>query len=400
MVDFLSVVYTRAQKHRPVVVVGLFLVLCALVVLQSIFSPLAVLAVVLTLFFIVLSFVRPLWTIGFLALYLPFESLVLKFTPDEVYLFVRYFSESLIYLVVLVVVSRIVTREERFRPSTVDLPFILFCVVLVASAILNAVPPAIAILGLRQILRFVLVFFLVVQLRPSVSFIRAITTALLAVVVFQAGLGIVQSIVGEPLDQFLLPSEVRVAGEITLTGGVQQFWDPGSRVFATLGRYDRLGNFLYVGLLIAIAFLFEHKHKVLPAIVPWVIALGVPALALTFSRASWFAFFLGAMFIWLVLRRDKRVLIGFASFMIVVVGYLSMSGLRSIHHRAPGQTFVERFYETFSYARWRGVQDCRLLARAYAAFGRLGLAGVWIRSWAVWWRSRCGVAQHSCLRRT
>ena len=186
---------------------------------------------------------------------------------------------------------------------------------------------------------------------------------LAAIFLLSCGIGFLQSTIGERLDLFLLPSDARSLGEITLTSGVTQFWDPGSRIFATFGRYDRLGNFLSFFLLIGTGFLFGLNKKNgfgsdTQKIRWWLLGLfvlGIPALMLTYSRSSWFAFILGFLFIGLWIKRDRRVVIALASFIIVVVGYLAITGI-SVRYitEIPGQTITERFLETFSYARWRG----------------------------------------------
>lgn len=351
----LHTVYKRAEDHTTITVVSLFFLLALLLVLQSIFSPALVLSAVLGCCLIMVAFARPDILLGLLAFYLPFESLVLKFIPDEVYVFARYGSELLIYLVVLVVLLRMLSGKKRYQRTPFDLPFVLFVISLIASALVNLVEPTTAILGLRQILRFMLVFFLVVQIAPSKAFVQKLTRVMFGIVIFQSVLGLGQAIIGEPLDQFLLPSEERTLGSITLTEGVEQFWDPGSRVFATLGRYDRFGNFLYLFLLIASGILFTKQlHRKYPWII-WLFILGVSTLVLTYSRSSWFAFLLGFLFIGLVLKRDRRVLAGLAAFIAAFIFLLTTSGLNvGLLTESPGQTLSERFYETFSLARWRG----------------------------------------------
>ncbi len=351
----LRTVYKRAEEHTAVAALLLFLLLGVLIILQSIFSPALVLAGVLGGCLVALTFVKPHFALGFLAVYLPFESLILKFIPDEVYIFARYGSELLIYLLAFIVVIRILSGKFKYRQTPFDLPFALFVVVLLASALVNLVSPTVAILGLRQILRFMIVFFLVVQIAPTKEFVKKLTWVMFGVVAFQCLLGIMQAIMGEPLDQFLLPSESRTYGTLTLTSGVEQFWDPGSRVFATLGRYDRLGNFLYLFLLIASAILFTKKmYQKYPWII-WIFIVGVPALVLTYSRSSWFAFLLGFLFIGLVMKHDRRVLAGFAGFVVFLTLVLAGSGLNvSLITETPGQTLSERFFESFSLARWRG----------------------------------------------
>ncbi|PJA45357.1 hypothetical protein CO174_03470 [Candidatus Uhrbacteria bacterium CG_4_9_14_3_um_filter_50_9] len=347
-------IYKRAEEHTRLAIGGLFLALALLIVLQSVFSPSLVVSGVIVLFVLGVTIVRPHYTLGFLAVYLPFESIILKFTPDDVYVFARYFAESLIYVVVLVVAVRWLSGKLKFQQTPLDLTFLLFVLVLLGSALVNLVEPTTAILGLRQILRFMIIFFLVVQLDPSKVFIKQLTLAMFVIVLFQSVLGLLQAVIGEPLDNLLLPSEARTLGSIMLTSGVEQFWDPGSRVFATLGRYDRLGNFLYLFLLIGSGFLFTKKFATDRRLL-LLFALGFPALVLTYSRSSWFAFLLGFIFIGLLIKKDKRVLAGLGAFAVLIGLYLGVSGLNvSLITEAPGQSLSERFYESFSYARWRG----------------------------------------------
>ncbi|TAK03541.1 hypothetical protein EPO34_00040 [Patescibacteria group bacterium] len=351
----LRAAYRLSEEHGRRLVAGLFIALALLAAAQAVFSPLVVLSAILSAVFVVMTFLRPLWTVAFLAVYLPFEPFLLKFMPEEIYLFARFFSEGLIYLLCAVVAWRSVTGQGKLEQTPAGLPFMLFLLVLAASVAINAVDPTVAALGIRQIIRFVLVFFVVVFLRPPKGFALRLTYVMLGVVFLQSVIALTQSFIGEPFDALLLSSDARTFGDITLTAGVEQFWDPGSRVFATLGRYDRLGNFLAFFLPFGVAMLYEPAWRKERGDLSWLFALALPALALTYSRASWFAFLLAFLFIALVLRRDKRVAAAFASVAIVAGLYVFASGLNvRFITEAPGQTLVERFYETFSYARWRG----------------------------------------------
>jgi len=354
MVD-LRAVYRLSEERTKWLVAGLFVLLALFIGLQSILSPLLLLAAVVGVLFLVMTIRQPLWTLAFLAIYLPFEPFLLKFTPDELYLYARYFSEGLIYVLAAVVAVRSVTGKAKMTQTPIGLPFVLFLVVLAASSVINLVEPQIAILGIRQIIRFILVFFIAVYLAPSKTYVTKLTQVMLALVAVEAVLALAQAVIGGPLDSFLLPADTRTFGDITLTAGTSEFWDPGSRVFATLGRYDQLGGFLYFFMLIGVAMLYERVHKSSTRELPWVVLLALPALVLTYSRASWFAFLFGLLFIGLYLYKDKRVAIGFAAFALIAGSYLVLTNLNvRFITEAPGQTLSERFYETFSAARWRG----------------------------------------------
>lgn len=348
-------VYKKSEEETRGIFVLAFVVLAILLLGVAFFSPLMIIAAVVGLGFIIMSFFRPIWTLAFLAVYLPFEPFLLKWVPDDVYLYARYFSEILIYVLVGIVIWKLISRQIKFRQSPIDLPFILFMVTLAASAIINFVEPTTAILGTRQIIRFILVFFIALYLAPEKSFIKKLTMVMFGLVLIESGIGIFQALVGGVFDSFLLPSETRTFSDVQLKAGVEQFWDPGSRVFATLGRYDQLGTFLAFFLLLATGLIYEKKIFMRRTELWWLFIIGLPALVLTYSRSSWFGFLFGFLFIALIIKRDRRVVIATVTFAIIISSYLAYSGL-AIRYLidVPQQTVAERFFEAFSYERWRG----------------------------------------------
>lgn len=318
-------------------------------------SPLKAFAVVLTLVIFGLAFWKPEHVILFLAAYTPFEPFLLKFVGDELYIYARYFSEGLIYVLLASVAVRLFLKERKMVTTPIDLPFIFFLLVAATSLIVNAVPPLYGILGLRQIVRFILLFFIIVYLEPDKAYVRRMTWVMFGIVLFQGLLGIAQAVVGGPLDEFLIPSERRFYESIQLTSGTSQFWSPGARVFATLGRFDQLGTFLCFFFLLGAGFLYELRDKAEKKKIRTIIILAFPALVLTLSRASWFGWVLGMLIIGAWLMKDWRVRATFTAFVAVALLYLAWSGL-AVRYLidSPEQTVAERFFEAFSFERWRG----------------------------------------------
>lgn len=318
-------------------------------------SPWKVLAFFLCMGLLAVVYARPGWMLAFLAVYIPFEPFLLKFVPDDLYIFAKYFSEALIYLLLASVLIRRYLSQEK-RPTTpLDLPFALLVLVGIASAVANAVPPTIAVLGLRQIIRFMLLFFAAAALSPSRGYMRKMTMLMLGVVVFESGLGVLQAVTNGALDAFLLPSQQHVYDTLQLTGGTVQFWAPGQRVFATLGRYDQLGTFLCFFLLLLAGWTYEaakgkwRRYAVATAF----IALG--ALVLTYSRASWFGFLLGFLYIAVRVKKDKRVAAVVLASVAVIAAYTLYTGVVVKYLiDTPEQTPLARLLEAFSYERWRG----------------------------------------------
>lgn len=320
-----------------------------------IFSPSLIIAIVFGFGVLVMSFMRPTWSLAFLLVYLPFEPFLLKWITDDVYVYARYFSELLIYLLVAVVFWKFVSGQIKLRQSPIDVIFVLFLITLAASSLVNFIDPTIAVLGIRQIIRFILLFFVTIYLHPSEKWIKTLVWAMFIILGFEVLLGFGQVFFGEILDGFLLPSQSRTFGGIELTSGTVQFWDHGQRIFGTLGRYDRLGTFMAFFMLILVSILYESRLRKYRSWLVFLSVLAVPALAMTYSRSSWFGFVLGFLFIAIWAKRDRRVMWGVGIALAVIFGYLAVSGLVVDQlFDVAGQSVIERFFEAFSYQRWRG----------------------------------------------
>jgi O-antigen ligase len=198
-------------------------------------------------------------------------------------------------------------------------------------------------------------FFAVSYLNPTQGQVRIFLQAMFVIVAFEGVLGLLQSFIGAPMDEFLIPSERRFFESIQLTTGTTQSWSPGTRVFATLGRFDQLGTFLSLFFLVAVGLLYKLKNTLDRRRLMLILGLAAPALLLTLSRASWFGFALGLFVMGAILMRDTRIRLAFAALLIFAGAYLAYSGL-VVRYLVdyPDQTVIERFFEAFSYERWRG----------------------------------------------
>ena len=355
--------YRISDEYTRIAVVALCCLTLGGIIASIFLSGGLVLAMLAAIAVAWISFFKPTWALAGLLWYLPFEPFLLKWVSDDIYVYAKYGSEMLVYLLFVAVLWRMITGSIPWRSSPIDLPFFLLVAFACASAIINLESPWIAILGTRQIIRFILLFFVTYHLRPSAVWIKRVCIGLAIILAFQTVLGAAQAAVGGALDSFLLPSESRTFGEIQVGAGTVQFWDPGQRVFGTLGRYDQLGTWIAFFLLLLVAYFYEAPEK---KIRWWMIAgclacLGT--LILTFSRSSWFGFLLGALFIAVWAKRDKRVMLGIGVSSGLLAIYLLFSGLVvSQLIDTGGQTLAERFFETFSYERWLGE---------YAGLGRV-----------------------------
>ena len=303
----------------------------------------------------VIALYRPELVVGLLALYLPFEPFVLKYVPDDLYVYIRYGSEGLIYLLAAAAVIYRLRTHTKPSLGPFGLALIALAGSLIVSAGLNHVPALTALLGLRQILRFSVLGLAVVNLPVSHRFIRKLIWLLIAVAAFESGLGLLQSAVGPAADSLLIPSETRAYGSYLLTPGTDQFWVSGQRVTATLGRYDQLGAFLSFALLLTVGLLYELKKVRLQRYLFVALLLGVGCLALTYSRASWLGFGAGLAVVALLIKRDRRVLLAGVIIALALILYPFVTSLAVNNLRdQPDVPFIDRIYEAVSYERWQG----------------------------------------------
>jgi O-Antigen ligase len=351
-----------ADTRARFAMIVLFALVGSALFLSLFTSPAVTLALVGGVGILALAWWRPHTLLLGLLAYLPFEPFLLKWIPDDVYVLARYSSELVIYMLAASVFLRMVWEEKRWKRSVLDVPFVFFLLAILASIVVNMVDPTVALLGARQLLRFIILFFIVVQLAPSKQWMKSCITMLVTVAGIQAAIGGLQALSGGALDTFLLPSERRTLGTIQLTEGTDQFWDPGQRVFATMGRYDQLGIFLALVLLVIIAFLYDERLGKKPKM----IAAGVlvlPVLVLTYSRSAWFGFVFGFLFFAIALKKDRRVMWAAAITPLIITAYIFGNSLIvNTLTDTPEQTIAERFFEAFSYERWRGE---------YVGYGRL-----------------------------
>ncbi len=337
------------------------IILCVLVLLVGVFfvvffSPFKAFIAILGCLFLLCACIRPHWLILFLAVLIPLEPFVLKFVSSDMYIFARYASEMMVYALFLSACFRLRSHFLELKKSSVVFALVfLFFSIFISLALNVSTLLEVSILGTRQIVRFVLLFFVAFVFLKDRIWIRRFFILMFSLVLFESILGISQALSHGSLDSFLLPSGPKFFNEYQLTTGTNQFWEEGQRIFATLGRYDQLGTFLTFFLLFGLAFLYEHKNVRMKRVMLALFVCVVPALILTYSRASWFGFFLGLFVIAVFLKKDRRILIGCAVVFSIVGAYMVYTGIivpKLID--APRQTVTERFFEAFSFERWRG----------------------------------------------
>ncbi len=306
------------------------------------------------------------WLLYFLIVFLPLETIVFRYFPTY-YAAVKYLPEALLYLLFLFIWFKYIAARGRWWPvGPFNIWIAAFLAVSLISLGLNHYSPVVWLLGLRQLCRFALVFFLVLMAGYKKEIKRNILILGAVMMALEALLGIAQFFFGGALDKYLFFNEgVSLSSRARLVE-IEQFWPAGSRAFATMGRYDRLGSFLALGLTAIFPWVYILKNQ-RQRIFYWTIFVFMAGgLLLTHSRASWLAALAGLAVMGLLIMKDKKIkkiLIISAALLVVylVVFALARGGVGHITDR-PDQPLAGRVLEIVNWRAWR---------ESYEGFGRV-----------------------------
>jgi hypothetical protein len=254
-------------------------------------------AVLLGLPIALLIITRPHWVVVFLTAYIPFESFLLKLLPasDWIYLVSQFISEILIYLVLAAFVLHKMAKRSYFRRTPIDLPILTFMGVALLSILVNGVPLFDGLVNIRAFLRYVIFFYLVVNLGLTRRQASLLVWTILAVGVVQLLIGGLQLTIGEPLTSILLPKQVTT----TIAGHTREFRvvtygrELGS-IFGTLGDTVFFGTFMIIVLALYLARTDNLTIRNSSIIVIILFAIGF-----SYSRAAVFA---ALLMVWVFYR--------------------------------------------------------------------------------------------------
>lgn len=339
-----------------------------LLYLPNNFIGLGLLSLVFLLGFLFIFYIqKSQWIMYLLLIWFPLESLVLMYTPIEYFAYVKYLPEIILYGVVMGSLLSYIRRRQRVLiHQPLNYWFIAILIIGIISLVLNWYSPWIWVLGMRQLFRFALVLFVIMWMRYESDILRRIVICGATMIVIEVVFGFMQYVSGGLFDRYLFSTRTVTIGNAALVGGLEQFWTTGSRVFATMGRYDRLGSLVALGLVMAFPWIYSlrsYTHKL------WYGVIGVLAsivLILTYSRASWITAFVGIAVIGIWIYRDRRVKIAGGVLLAVVALYLIgfalvNNNVMSITEK-PTQSLAERVFEAFSFKAWEG---------SYEGYGRI-----------------------------
>jgi len=331
-----------------VVDLGLVLLSSLICLILIYYSPLIALSTVLGLAAVFYFSNRIVHLLYFLILYLPLEEFVLKWVDYSIYPALRYGVELVIYLVLLKTISEKLVRNERLVSSPIDLPLLLLAGLGLISSFVNGMPILAGLLGLRPLLRYAALFYLILNSDFSEQSLPRLFKAVMLIALLEVGIGLAQYALGEPANLFLRPKDSVVADRLVNALSNSQDLFAGQKVFATLGRYNLLGAFLACVLLLLLAYRFERG--VLSPKLKLLLLGAFPVFLLTYSRLSWVGFLAGFITL-LFIRKKSKLLLAFGLIGLIFVMAFS-SGNTSLKESEVKGSLKDRILGPFTSDYW------------------------------------------------
>ncbi len=259
-------------------------------------------ALALPVFCIGLLLIRHIrFAITLVVIYAPVEIFVQKWLPPGLDLVSRYATEALLVGLFLAVFAERLLNGKPWRRTPLDLPLFLFVVIGIVSAVVNQLPVIVLLMGLRITLRYLLLYYLVVQVGFNRQQVKKLLLALLVMAALVMVVGLLQAIIGPPMNRFLHIPDIMFGD--TATRAISGFAaGHGRYIFSTLGRYDAFGIYAVYILLITLAYVFHHRRR--HTAWTWLIVATLICLALTLSRQAWLALYI-TLWVWAIIGKKK-----------------------------------------------------------------------------------------------
>lgn len=230
---------------------------------------------------------------------------------EKAYGLARVWVEFFLYFIFFLLLLRNMVHGKLLTRTVIDLPVFLFFAISLLSVIINHVPIGMAILGWRDLMRWLFLFYIMANINVDEKFHKKIILSFVVISCIQGGLAIVQHFAG--ISSFFLPraTTLEVGGKITnfklLAEGNKGF-EKGSGV-GTIADTVQLANYLLISLAVVVPLFLQYTRtgalKRFANYFVWVIIMG--GIFMTYSRVT-ILFALLAIFISYLVAKELRKL--------------------------------------------------------------------------------------------
>ncbi|MFH0798829.1 MAG: hypothetical protein V2A66_01465 [Pseudomonadota bacterium] len=289
----------------------------------------------------------------FYSVYLAFEETILQHIPGASFLFIKYSGDLMITMLALAVFTKLATRRYTLQIvmwNPINKPLLIFVGLAILSALINEVPFFPAFAGMRQLLRFVVLFYLITIISTSEwdsRTVRSLLAVLACVVVIQALIGYAQAILGpgSSFNHFLSPGRSYFYEGIWISGGLS--WADSKGVYGTMLSKNTYGVFMMsvsVFILGMLQMAKQNRERYM-----LILVIAAPCILLSYARQSMYGFLIGGAAISIVVR-NKRLLIAIimmASLLVLLARHQAFEDPKISEEATISQRFVSTFHKPY-----------------------------------------------------
>lgn len=272
--------------------------------------------------------------IALLAIYLPFEVLLLKYLPvsDQAYSLMRFIPEVVIYLLLGTKVLQNIYNRKWIPKTPIDRVLLLFLISAIISIAANAAPLLHSLVGMRPLLRYVALFYLVASIDIPAAKVKTLVFTLIGIGALQCVIAGFQHFTG--ISQFFYPrpTDLEVAGVQAqykmLETGFHSGREQGVGI-GTFGDSVLLALFLVFITVISYCVILKMKMKTIfyRFLITCIFLVSLVGLFFTYSRVSVMIAVMAIPIILFIERRIKKLFFMGLVFSILLINiFLSVPG--------------------------------------------------------------------------
>lgn len=273
------------------------------------------------------------WFILLLTIFVPFEVIILKYLPvsDLVYSYLRFAVEIFIYLLGGLLLLRLLYLKKIPKGTSIDKPLFIFIGYAFLITVINQAPFFQAFMGLRVLLRYVPLFYVVAFINVDTATARRILQAIIGIAAIQCCIAIYQHYFG--ISSFWYPraSDLEIGGKQVSFRMLSSGFSGGREMGAGIGTFGDsvfLALFLVIVFIVSVATLQKTIH--IPRTHKWMISVTLVlitlALFFTYSRGSVLLAF-AAIPIILLLAGGRKKMIVYLSIGLLLVSPIILLGV-------------------------------------------------------------------------
>lgn len=218
----------------------------------------------------ILFFFRSREAIILYSLYFAFEETILLHAPSQFLVLLKYLGDILILAVFFATFAKLTMRRYDLSPvqqNSIHIPIFLFLLCAFASSLVNSIPLHIAFITLRQMLRYIVLFYAILLTAPSEwtrDDLRILIKIILGLVIIQMVIGYFQILFGpgSALNTFLSSgNEISLFEGLPIAGGGGGYAE-GKSVYGTMISPNTYGLFLTGGFCLLLGvYLMQEKPR-------------------------------------------------------------------------------------------------------------------------------------------